>query len=90
MGSTPYITCIAICRTEVTNADSVTKYQEYIARAKECGMKASDSPEHGSLFEWYHKKSDIEAAGMKYLHGIECYLTQTFLTKRFVTICTVS
>lgn len=61
----------------VTNVDSVTKYQEYIARAKECGMKALGFSEHGSLFEWYHKKSDIEAAGMKYLHGIECYLTQT-------------
>lgn len=61
----------------VTNVDSVTKYQEYITRAKECGMTALGFSEHGSLFEWFHKKSDIEAAGMKYLHGIECYLTHT-------------
>lgn len=65
----------------VTNVDSVTKYQEYIARAKECGMHALGFSEHGSLFEWYHKKTDIEAAGMKYLHGIECYLTQTLKEK---------
>lgn len=65
----------------VTNVDSVTKYQEYIAKAKECGMTALGFSEHGSLFEWYHKKSDIEAAGMKYLHGIECYLTQTLEEK---------
>lgn len=40
-------------------------------------MKNFGFSEHGSLFEWYHKKTDIEAAGMKYLHGIEAYLTET-------------
>lgn len=59
----------------VTNIDSVTKYGEYIERAKECGMKAMAFTEHGSVFEWWHKKSAIEAAGMKYIHGIEAYLT---------------
>ena len=58
----------------VTNIDSVTKYGEYIERAKECGMKAMAFTEHGSVFEWWHKKSAIEAAGMKYIHGIEAYL----------------
>lgn len=53
----------------VTNIDSVTKYGEYIERAKECGMKAMAFTEHGSVFEWWHKKSAIEAAGMKYIHG---------------------
>lgn len=41
----------------VTNIDSVTKYGEYIERAKECGMKAMAFTEHGSVFEWWHKKS---------------------------------
>lgn len=59
----------------VTNIDSVTKYGEYIARAKECGMKAMAFSEHGSIFEWWHKKSAIEAAGMKYIHAVEAYLT---------------
>ena len=40
----------------VTNIDSVTKYGEYIERAKECGMKAMAFTEHGSVFEWWHKK----------------------------------
>jgi len=61
----------------VTNIDSVTKFQEYIDLAKELGMKAMGFSEHGSIFEWLHKKEAIEAAGMKYLHGIECYLTAT-------------
>lgn len=59
----------------VTNIDSTTKYYEYIARAKECGMKAMAFSEHGSVFEWWHKKSAIEAAGMKYIHAVEAYLT---------------
>lgn len=61
----------------VTNIDSVTKYGEYIERAKECGMKALAFSEHGSVFEWWHKKSAIEAAGMKYIHAVEAYLTIT-------------
>lgn len=59
----------------VTNVDSVTKYEEYIKRAQECGMKALAFSEHGSVFEWFHKKSKIEEAGMKYIHAIEAYLT---------------
>ena len=59
----------------VTNIDSVTKYGEYITKAKECGMRAMAFSEHGSIFEWWHKKSAIEAAGMKYIHAVEAYLT---------------
>lgn len=61
----------------VTNIDSVTKYGEYIEKAKELGMKAMAFSEHGSVFEWWHKKGAIEAAGMKYIHAIEAYLTVT-------------
>lgn len=65
----------------VTNVDSVTKYGEYIERAKECGMSALGFSEHGSVFEWYHKKSEIEATGMKYIHAAELYLTATLNEK---------
>ncbi len=61
----------------VTNIDSVTKYNEYIARAQELGMKAMAFSEHGSVFEWWHKKSAIEEAEMKYIHAVEAYLTAT-------------
>ena len=47
----------------VTNIDSVTKYQSYIERAKECGMSALGFSEHGSVFAWDLKKEDIEKAG---------------------------
>lgn len=65
----------------VTNIDSVTKFGEYITRAKECGMKAMAFSEHGSVFEWYHKKVAIEAAGMKYIHAVEAYLTSDLTEK---------
>ena len=61
----------------VTNIDSVTKFQEYIDAAKECGMKAMAFSEHGSIFEWWHKKCAIEEAGMKYIHAVEAYLTES-------------
>jgi len=61
----------------VTNVDSVTKFGQYVERAKECGMTTFGFSEHGSVFEWYHKKEAIEEAGMKYVHAIECYLTST-------------
>lgn len=61
----------------VTNVDSVTKFGDYIDRAKECGMTALGFSEHGSVFEWYHKKTAIEGAGMKYIHAEEFYLTET-------------
>ena len=64
--------------TGVTNVDSVTKYKDYVARAKELGMKALAISEHGSVFEWLHKKEAIEAAGMKYIHAVEAYMTETY------------
>lgn len=65
----------------MTNIDSVTKFQEYITQAKECGMKALAFTEHGSIFEWFHKKTAVEAAGMKYIHGVEAYITESLETK---------
>ena len=65
----------------VTNVDSVTKFDQYVERAKECGMKALGFAEHGSIFNWYHKKCAIEDAGMKYIHGVECYLTESLEEK---------
>ena len=65
----------------VTNIDSTTKFQQYVDRAKELGMKALAFSEHGSIMEWYHKKKAIEDAGMKYVHAVEAYLTTTLSEK---------
>ena len=60
----------------VTNVDSVTKYQEYVERAKELNMTALAFSEHGSVFDWHGKKESIEKAGMKYIHAEEFYITE--------------
>ncbi len=44
----------------VTNIDSITKFQQYVDRAKELGMKALAFSEHGSIMEWYNKIKAIE------------------------------
>ena len=69
------------CHTDysngVTNIDSVTKYSDYIEKAKELNMKALAITEHGSLFDWYKKKEYCEKNGIKYIHAIEAYVTET-------------
>lgn len=64
-----------------TNIDSVTKVDMYIKRAKELGMTALAFSEHGNIFNWYEKKTKIEEVGMKYVHAIEMYITETISEK---------
>ena len=52
----------------VTNIDSITNYKDYIEAATKCGMTAFGFSEHGSIFEWLHKKEAIEKTGMKYMN----------------------
>ena len=77
MSSFTYIHLHSDSSNGVTNIDSITKYDDYIQRAKELGMKAMAFTEHGSVFSWVNKKSHIEAAGMKYIHGAEFYVTES-------------
>lgn len=65
-----------------TNIDSITNYKEYVNRAKELGMTAFCFSEHGSLFSWLHKKEEVEKAGMKYIHGVEAYITESLKEKK--------
>ncbi len=64
-----------------TNIDSVTGHSDYIKRAEELGMKALCFTEHGNIFSWLHKKEEIEAVGMKYIHGVEAYITESLTEK---------
>ena len=59
-----------------TNIDSITNFRDYVNAAQNNSMNALGISEHGNLFEWLHKKECIEAAGMKYLHCVEAYLTE--------------
>ena len=65
-----------------TVIDSITKYEEYIKKAKEYGCRALGFSEHGNILEWWHKKCAIEKAGMKYIHGVEIYITESIEDKK--------
>ena len=65
--------------TEISNAsgfmDSIAKPKDYTKLAKEYGIKALGITEHGNVFNWVTKKDLIEKEGLKYVHGVECYVT---------------
>lgn len=65
-----------------TGADSVTKFEEYVERAKELGMKAIAFSEHGNILSWVKKKQTVEKAGLKYIHANEIYMTETLDEKK--------
>ena len=57
--------------------DSCTNYKLYIDKAVELGQKAICFTEHGNIYNWIEKKMYCEEKGIKYLHGVECYLTES-------------
>lgn len=62
--------------TEQSLLDSCTNYKLYVDRAKELGQTAICFTEHGNIYSWMEKKMYCDQNGIKYLHGIECYLTK--------------
>lgn len=55
--------------------DSCTDFRDYADRAAELGQKALAITDHGVLYNWIEKKTYINSKGLKYIHGVECYLT---------------
>ena len=62
--------------TELSLLDSCTNFKLYIDRAKELGQTAICFSEHGNIYNWIEKKMYCKEQGIKYLHGVECYLTE--------------
>ena len=62
--------------TEQSLLDSCTNYKDYVDMAVELGQKAIAFTEHGNIFCWVEKKMYCDANGIKYIHGVECYLTE--------------
>lgn len=67
--------------TENSLLDSCTNFKLYVDKAVELGQKAICFTEHGNIYNWIAKKMYCEEKGIKYLHGIECYLTETLEEK---------
>lgn len=62
--------------TELSLLDSCTNYKLYVDKAKELGQTAICFTEHGNCYNWIEKKLYCEENGIKYLHGVEIYLTK--------------
>lgn len=57
--------------------DSTTDPQIYVDKAKELGMKAIVFTEHGNVYNFIKKKQMCDKAGIKFIMGVETYLTKT-------------
>lgn len=69
--------CYHLHDDEGSVLDSCTKFQEYIDLAAADGMTAIASTNHGYTLNWTAKKMAAEKAGLKFIFGVECYLTDT-------------
>lgn len=67
--------------TDLSLLDSCTKAKDYVELAVKLGQKAIAFTEHGNLYDWVSKKQLCDQNGLKYIHGVECYLTQSLDNK---------
>ena len=56
--------------------DSCTNYKEYIIKAVELGQTSICFSNHGNVHNWVEKKMYCDEVGIKYMFGVECYLTE--------------
>ena len=63
--------------TEQSLLDSCTNYKMYVDLAKKYGQTAIAFTEHGNIYSWLDKKMYCDENGIKYIHGVECYLTES-------------
>lgn len=61
--------------------DSATDFREYVDLAKKYGYKAFGTTEHGKNLGWISKKLYCDEVGIKYVHGVEIYLTESLEEK---------
>lgn len=66
--------------SDLSLLDSCTDFKLYIDKAKELGQKAIAISEHGKVLQWVAKKMYCDKVGIKYLHAVECYLTESLST----------
>ena len=69
------------CHTDYSLLDSCTGFQDYIDLAVQNGQRAIASTEHGKPLGWVSKKLACDAAGIKFIHGVEIYLTESLEEK---------
>lgn len=61
--------------------DSCTDFHEYVDLVKKTGGTAIASTEHGLPRGWVSKKLYCDEVGLKFIHGVEIYLTEQLVPK---------
>lgn len=69
------------CHSDYSLLDSCTKYQDYVELAKANGSKALSISEHGKPLNWTEKWAACKEAGIRYIHSVEIYLTESIEEK---------
>ena len=67
--------------TDYSLLDSCSQYTEYIDKAKEYGMTAIAFSEHGRISGWFKKMQYCKEKEIKYIHAVECYLTESLANR---------
>lgn len=65
------------CHSDYSLLDSCTKYEDYIDLAVKEGARGLSISEHGKPLNWTEKWAKCTAAGLRYMHSVEIYLTET-------------
>ena len=73
--------CVYHLHSDLSLLDSCSKFSEYVDLAKAQGMKAIASTEHGIPRSWVEKKLACDKAGIKFIHGVEIYITISLAEK---------
>ena len=63
--------------SDLSLLDSCSNFQEYVSLAKAQGMTAIASTEHGIPRSWVEKKMTCDTLGIKFIHGVEIYITMS-------------
>lgn len=65
------------CHSDYSLLDSCTKYQDYVDLAVKNHQRALSISEHGKPLNWTEKWNACREAGIKYIHSVEIYLTES-------------
>lgn len=68
--------CVYHLHSDLSLLDSTTHFEEYVDLAVSQGMTAIASTEHGLPRSWVAKKMYCDEKGIKFIHGVEIYLTE--------------
>ena len=69
------------CHSEYSLLDSCTKYQDYVDLAVKNGSRALSISEHGKPLNWTEKWAACKKVGIRYIHSVEIYLTESLTEK---------